>query len=170
MLNIQNLLPGYVVSVPDVDLVSTTTFIAQVAILEYKSIICETFTSIIHIHAASCESTIAKIFYLLDRKTKKKIKTNPRYLCKGDIGIIAIELPHLTCLSTYKQLPQLGRFTLRDEGMLVHVELALYCVVSGVSCVTDIDLHSRVLSIKELPSQQGKYWDFLSSLHDVAGY
>lgn len=107
---------------------SSAVFVAQVVILEYRTIICETFSSIIHIHTASCEAVITRILYLLDKKTRKKIKSNPRYIKKGDIAIVAIELQHMMCLSTYNDIPHLGRFTLRDEGEQQHFEKFLMSI------------------------------------------
>ena len=45
-----------------------------------------------------------------------KQKKNPRFLKSGSIGIVRITVEESVAIESYKQFPQLGRFTIRDEG------------------------------------------------------
>ena len=55
---------------------------------------------------------------MVDKTTLKKTKHPPKFVKTGDICIARIETGQIICMETYKDYPQLGRFTLRDEGML----------------------------------------------------
>lgn len=55
---------------------------------------------------------------MIDMKTGKKSKHPPKFLRQGDAAIVRIELSQPVCMETYKDYAQLGRFTLRDEGLL----------------------------------------------------
>jgi peptide chain release factor subunit 3 len=52
----------------------------------------------------------------VDKKTQKKSKRPPMFVKKGQVAIARIETQGLICLETFADHPQLGRFTLRDEG------------------------------------------------------
>lgn len=55
---------------------------------------------------------------MIDKKTNRKTKAPPKFLRQGDSAIVRLEVSsgQQICLETYKDLQQLGRFTLRDEG------------------------------------------------------
>jgi peptide chain release factor subunit 3 len=57
-------------------------FDAQIAVLEYKSIICPGYTAVLHIHSATEEVILKKLICMVDKKTGKpdKAKANPRFV------------------------------------------------------------------------------------------
>jgi peptide chain release factor subunit 3 len=54
---------------------------------------------------------------MIDKKSGKKSKHPPKFLKQGDSAIVRLETAQPICLETYGEYQQLGRFTLRDEGM-----------------------------------------------------
>lgn len=54
---------------------------------------------------------------LIDKKTGEKGKTRPRFVKQDQIAIMRLECAGVICLEPFKDFPQMGRFTLRDEGM-----------------------------------------------------
>ena len=56
------------------------------------------------------------LLHNVDKKTGKKSKTPPMFVKQGGVIIARIETTQPICLETYADYPQLGRFTLRDEG------------------------------------------------------
>ena len=99
-------------------------FDAQVAILEHKSIICPGYSAILHIHASAVEVQLKKLITLIDRKTGDRTQEHPRFIKQDQVGIARFELStagQAICMETFKRFPQLGRFTLRDEGRTVAV-------------------------------------------------
>lgn len=43
-----------------------------------------------------------------------------RYIKQDQIAIVRFSSEDVICMETFKDYPQLGRFTLRDEGRIVH--------------------------------------------------
>lgn len=55
---------------------------------------------------------------LIDKKTNEKSKTRPRFVKQDQIAIVRLEvLGGIICVEPFKDFPQMGRFTLRDEGL-----------------------------------------------------
>jgi len=98
-------------------------FIAQVRILEYKSIICSGFKAIMHINAAAEEVEIKALVSTIDPKTGEKMekgKVRPRFIKQGMIANVQFEVSAgVICIEAFKDFPQMGRFTLRDEGKTI---------------------------------------------------
>lgn len=105
-------------------------FDAQIAVLEYKSIICPGYTAVLHIHSATEEVIVKALIALVDKKTGKpdKAKGRPRFVKPGDIVIARIEAQGVVCMEAFKDHPQMGRFTLRDEGKTVAIGKVLKIV------------------------------------------
>lgn len=88
----------------------------QIAVLEHKSIICAGYTAVMHIHCAAEEVTIKALLCLVDKKGEKSAQ-RPRFVKQDQVAIVRLEVPAgSVCLETFKEFPQMGRFTLRDEG------------------------------------------------------
>ena len=88
----------------------------QVAILDYASIICAGKTFVLHLQAIIEEVTLKALICLVDKKTGEKSKTRPRFIKQDQIAIVRFQSDDVICMETFKDHPQLGRFTLRDEG------------------------------------------------------
>lgn len=52
----------------------------------------------------------------MDKKTGEKSKTRPRFVKQDQVCIARLRAAGVICLETFKDFPQMGRFTLRDEG------------------------------------------------------
>lgn len=99
-------------------------FDAQVVILDYPSIICPGFNSIMHIHAATAEVQLSLIIGTVDKKTgERDLKNRPRFIKQDQIAICRFEVlgGNVVCMEPFKLFPQLGRFTLRYEAKTVAV-------------------------------------------------
>lgn len=53
---------------------------------------------------------------LVDKKSGEKSKTRPRFVKQDQVCIARLRTAGTICLETFKDFPQMGRFTLRDEG------------------------------------------------------
>lgn len=96
-------------------------FDAQVVILEHKSIICPGYSAVLHIHAAIEEVSVKALICLIDKKSGEKGKTRPRFVKQDQIAIMRLECAGVICLESFKDFPQMGRFTLRDEGRTIAI-------------------------------------------------
>ncbi|KAL5017821.1 hypothetical protein ScPMuIL_003543 [Solemya velum] len=114
--------PGFVLC-PAENLCHTgKVFDAQIVILEHKSIICAGYSAILHIHTCAEEVTIKALLCLIDKRTGDKSKIKPRFIKQDQTGIARMEVNGgMICLETFKDFPQMGRFTLRDEGKTIAI-------------------------------------------------
>ncbi|ORX91349.1 hypothetical protein K493DRAFT_317330 [Basidiobolus meristosporus CBS 931.73] len=98
-----------------------SAFEAQLAILEHKSIICAGYNAVLHVHASVEEASISALLHLIDKKTGRKSKRPPQFVKKGQKLIARIETASPVCVEVFDDYPQLGRFTLRDEGKTIAI-------------------------------------------------
>jgi len=95
-------------------------FDGRVQIAEYKSIISEGFTAVLHLHTAVEEVTVERLLAKFNRKTKKLEKfSGARFLKQGDQGVVRFRLPCQVAMELADNFPSMGRFTLRDEGKTI---------------------------------------------------
>lgn len=96
-------------------------FDAQIYILEHKSIICSGYSAVLHVHAATEEVKMTKIWYLIDKKSGEKDKKNIRFIKQDQLACVRLEcMGRSVCVETFEKYNgKLGRFTLRDEGKTV---------------------------------------------------
>ncbi|KAJ3271149.1 translation termination factor GTPase eRF3 [Terramyces sp. JEL0728] len=117
----EDLLPGFVLCGLKNPVHAVMQFEAQLQIVEYPSIMCAGYTCVMHCHTTREEVIISELLHKIDKKTKKKSKSPPKFMKQGDVAIVLIETTRLVCLETFDTHPQLGRFNLRDEGRTVAV-------------------------------------------------
>uniref|UniRef100_A0A673AA01 G1 to S phase transition 1 n=1 Tax=Sphaeramia orbicularis TaxID=375764 RepID=A0A673AA01_9TELE len=112
----EEILPGFILCSPDNLCHSGRTFDAQIVIIEHKSIICPGYNAVLHIHTCIEEVQITALICLVDKKSGEKSKTRPRFVKQDQVCIARLRAAGVICLETFKDFPQMGRFTLRDEG------------------------------------------------------
>lgn len=105
-------------------------------LLEHKAIFTAGYKAVLHVHSSVEECEITKLVAQIDLKTKEKKKVGATHslgvrrtrMCKqvkfvkGNSLVtarIAVEKP--ICVETFDKVPQLGRFTLRDEGRTIAI-------------------------------------------------
>ncbi|CAO3647378.1 unnamed protein product [Cunninghamella blakesleeana] len=113
--------PGFVLCSPKKPVKTATKFNAQLAILDHKNIICAGYTAVLHVHAAAEEITLGALLHLVDKKTGRKTKRPPQFVKQGQVVIVRVETTAPICVETFDEYPQLGRFTLRDEGKTIAI-------------------------------------------------
>ncbi|GBG87455.1 hypothetical protein CBR_g45513 [Chara braunii] len=99
-------------------------FEAQLQILElldHKAIFTAGYKAVLHIHAIVEECEILKLIAQIDPKTKKKMKKPVLFVKTGAVVDCRIQVAQVVCVELFKEFPQLGRFTLRDEGKTVAI-------------------------------------------------
>lgn len=112
---------GFVLCSPDSLCSTGSVFDAQIAIIEHKSIICAGYSAILHIHTCIEEVEIKSLICLLDRKTGGRVKGKPKFVKQDQTVIARLQTSGAICLETFKDFPQMGRFTLRDEGRTIAI-------------------------------------------------
>jgi len=113
---------GMVLGCKDTPVPVCHTFETQLAILElleHKPILSAGYKAVIHIHSLIEECEIVKLVAVLDVKTKEKKKA--KFVKSGNIAFVRIRTDKPVCMETFDKVPQLGRFTLRDEGRTIAI-------------------------------------------------
>ncbi|QEU61048.1 Sup35 [Kluyveromyces lactis] len=112
---------GFVLTSPKNPVKNVTRFVAQIAIVELKSIMSAGFSCVMHIHTAIEEVTVTRLLHKLEKGSNRKSKKPPAFAKKGMKIIAVIETNEPVCVETYDDYPQLGRFTLRDQGTTIAI-------------------------------------------------
>lgn len=97
-------------------------FEAQIAVLdllEHKPILTGGYTAILHLHSIVEECEVTKLVAVIDPKSKEKKKV--KFAKSGAICIARIAVEKGICVEQFNFIPQLGRFTLRDEGRTIAI-------------------------------------------------
>ncbi|KAG6814201.1 hypothetical protein H0H92_000878 [Tricholoma furcatifolium] len=100
----EDISPGFVLTSPLKPIHAVRQFEAQLAILEHKNIICAGYSAVMHVHTLSEEITLPP----WDTKSGQKI-------------VALVETTAPVCVERFVDYPQLGRFTLRDEGRTIAI-------------------------------------------------
>lgn len=116
-----DLSPGFVLSSPKNPVKTVSRFVAQIAIVELKSILSNGFTCVMHLHTAIEEVKIVELKHKLEKGTNRKSKKPPAFAKKGMKVIAIMEVAEPVCAETFNDYPQLGRFTLRDQGTTIAI-------------------------------------------------
>ncbi|XP_051996035.1 G1 to S phase transition 1, like [Xyrauchen texanus] len=115
----EEILPGFILCTAESLCHTGRTFDAQIVIIEHKSIICPGYNAVLHIHTCIEEVQIMALICQVDKKTGEKSKTRPRFVKQDQMCIARLRTAGTICLETFKDFPQMGRFTLRDEGKTI---------------------------------------------------
>jgi len=117
----EDISPGFVLTSPAKPIHAVRQFEAQLAILEHKNIICAGYSAVLHVHTLSEEVTLSALLHYFDKATGRKSKKPPQFAKKGQKIVALIETTAPICIETFIEYPQLGRFTLRDEGRTIAI-------------------------------------------------
>lgn len=117
----EDISPGFVLTSPKNPVKNVSKFVAQIAIVELKSIMSAGFSCVMHIHTAIEEVTITQLLHKLEKGTNRKSKKPPAFAKRGMKIIAVVETVEPVCVETYQDYPQLGRFTLRDQGTTIAI-------------------------------------------------
>ncbi|ROW08505.1 hypothetical protein VMCG_03067 [Cytospora schulzeri] len=119
-----DILPGFVICSPKRLVHCVKQFDAQIRILDLKSILSAGFNCVLHVHAAIEEVTFASLLHTLQKGTGRKSKRPPTHAKKGDSIIARMEITSASgavCIERFEDYPQMGRFTLRDQGQTIAI-------------------------------------------------
>ncbi|KAG6821253.1 translation termination factor GTPase eRF3 [Arthromyces matolae] len=123
--------PGFVLTSPSKPIHAVRQFEAQLAILEHKNIICAGYSAVMHIHTLSEEVTLPALLHYYDKATGRKSRKPPQFAKRGQKIVALIEATAPVCVERFVDYPQLGRFTLRDEGRTIAIGKVTKLIESG---------------------------------------
>lgn len=120
----EDIYPGFVLCSPKRPVHCVSSFEAQIRLLELKSILSAGFNCVLHVHSATEEVTFASLLHKLEPKTNRKSKKPPGFAKQGMNIIARLEVTGgagSVCVERFEDYPQLGRFTLRDQGQTIAI-------------------------------------------------
>jgi peptide chain release factor subunit 3 len=113
--SIDNIHAGFVIA--DTVLKPVNKFIAHILLINTSGMFCTGYSCVLHIHHI-IESVNIKLMALVDKKTGMDISV-PAYGKKDDMLKVLIECSNPICIEKFSDIPQLGRFTLRDKNTTI---------------------------------------------------
>ncbi|KAJ5316788.1 hypothetical protein PENANT_c016G10726 [Penicillium antarcticum] len=120
----EDFFPGFVLCSPKRPVHCVSAFEAKIRILDLKSILTAGFNCVLHVHSAVEEVTFASLLHKLEPGTGRKSKRPPQFANKGQTIIARLEVTSTAgavCVEPFSEYPQLGRFTLRDQGQTIAI-------------------------------------------------
>lgn len=130
----EDIYPGFVLCSPKRPVHCVSAFEAQIRLLELKSILSAGFNCVLHIHSATEEVTFAALLHKLEPKTNRKSKKAPGFAKQGMSIIARLEViggAGSVCVERFEDYPQLGRFTLRDQGQTIAIGKITKLITDG---------------------------------------
>lgn len=115
---------GFVLSSISNPIHAVLEFTAQLQILElleHKAIFTAGYKAVLHIHSVVEECEIMELLEQIDPRTKKPMKKKILFVKTGAVVMCRIQVNDTICVEKFSDFPQLGRFTLRDEGKTVAI-------------------------------------------------
>lgn len=117
---------GEVLVLRDQPVPVTDTFEAEIDVLEllsYKPILSKGYQCILHIHTVADEATVKDILVSYEKNDKSDVmeKQKPQFVRSNAKMICRIQTRIPIALEKHDVIPQMGRFTLRDEGKTIAV-------------------------------------------------
>lgn len=120
----EDITPGFVLSSVGRPISAVLEFDAKLQVLElldHKAIFTAGYKAVLHIHSVVEECEIIELLQQIDPKTLKPMKKKPLFVKSGAVVLVRIQVNQLICVERFEDFPQLGRFTLRDEGKTVAI-------------------------------------------------
>ncbi|EKG16338.1 HR1 repeat rho-binding protein [Macrophomina phaseolina MS6] len=120
----EDILPGFVLCSPKRPVHCVQKFEAQIVLLELKSILSAGFNCVLHVHSATEEVTFDALLHKLEKGTGRKSKKPPGFATKGMSIIARLSVTGgagSVCVERFEDYPQMGRFTLRDQGQTIAI-------------------------------------------------
>jgi len=120
----EDIYPGFVLCSPRRPVHCVSAFEAQIRLLELKSILSAGFNCVLHVHSATEEVTFTALLHKLEPKTNRKSRKPPGFAKQGMSIIARLEVTGgagSVCVERFEDYPQLGRFTLRDQGQTIAI-------------------------------------------------
>jgi elongation factor 1-alpha len=110
---------GDVLGTPDAPPMVAKEFKAQIIVIHHPTAIAPGYTPVMHCHTAQVAATITEFLGKINPQTGAMDEENPKFLKVGDSAIVKIRPVRPTCIETFSEFPEMGRFALRDMGATI---------------------------------------------------
>jgi len=96
-------------------------FIGRIIIVHHPTAIAAGYTPVLHAHTATMAVTMTELVQKIDARSGQVTEEKPQFLKTGDSALVKMRPVRPVVLESFSDLPQLGRFAIRDMGATVAV-------------------------------------------------
>ena len=96
-------------------------FIGRIIVVYHPTAIAAGYTPVMHAHTATTSATFTELLQKIDARTGQVTQEKPDFIKTGDAALVKIRPLRPLAIETYNEIPQLGRFAIRDMGSTVAV-------------------------------------------------
>jgi len=111
---------GHPTDVPTVVLPSGN-WTGQIIVIWHPTAIAQGYTPVIHAHTAQVAAKFMELTKKLDQKTGAVIEDSPKFIKRNESAIVKLQPIKKLCIEKYEDIPEMGRFAVRDMGRTVCV-------------------------------------------------
>jgi len=97
------------------------SFTGQVIVIWHPTAVAQGYTPVVHAHTAQVAAKFVELKKKLDQKTGAVIEDNPKFIKKNEAAIVTLSPIKKLCIEKYEDIPEMGRFAVRDMGRTVAV-------------------------------------------------
>lgn len=112
---------GDVVGHPDNPPTVAKEFIGQIIVINHPTAIAQGYTPVLHAHTATVAATFAELIQKIDPRSGQVVEEKPSFLKTGDGAVVKFKPLKPVVIEPFSEIPQLGRFAIRDMGMTIAV-------------------------------------------------
>ncbi len=94
-------------------------FVAQVIIVFHPTSVAQGYTPVLHAHTAQMSCKFTELIKKINPRTGETVEEKPAFLKTGDGALVKLEPIRPVSIEPYAQIPQLGRFAIRDMGTTI---------------------------------------------------
>jgi elongation factor 1-alpha len=110
---------GDVLGTPDAPPKVAKEFKAQIIVIHHPTAIAPGYTPVMHCHTSQVAATVTEFLQRINPASGAVEEENPKFLKVGDAAIVKIRPVRPTCIETFQEFPEMGRFALRDMGATI---------------------------------------------------
>ena len=96
-------------------------FVGRIIIVGHPTAIAAGYTPVLHAHTATMAVTFSELLQKIDARTGQVTEEKPSFLKTGDSALVKLRPVRPIVIESYSELPQLGRFAVRDMGTTIAV-------------------------------------------------
>ena len=100
-------------------------FDAQIVVLQHPGVITVGYTPVFHCHTAQIACTFVELSKKLTPATGQVDEENPDFLKTGNAAIVKVRPTKPMVVENAREIPQMGRFAIRDMGQTVAAGLCI---------------------------------------------
>ncbi len=112
---------GEVMGHPDRPPTIAKEFVGQIIIIYHPTAVAAGYTPVLHAHTATVGVTFEELIRKIDPRTGQVVEEKPNFLKVGDSALVKMKPLRPMVIESFQDIPQLGRFAIRDMGATIAV-------------------------------------------------